>query len=824
MHHIPCICKEYSVATPLLPKATIDSLFPADGTKEVKRKRVLATQSWLTSATDGGEWSVGCKVCGARWKTYNATALARLRRHAELNSHKMNVMKWLEVDEAMYCREDGTMSESLPYIWQGAPPEGMFGTALELYGKGSSARTVASALSISAWKASKLGWCLAEAMFDEDRDFIRSAQSAALIRDEKKPHLFMRFTACNDDLQTHQGMLGSAFLPVTAAGGRVVTDTLTKGTTDILDDFATPRRDPPTKRKREDDDAAGCDKRLLKRLRRITEILGSDAAGDEAASGHEVRVPLQEGMAPLFPRCLAVIFDHTHGCRRITKRGWDADERLSELWNAWLGDSNNLLGVITKSDVFSQWLKDESKKQETGFGVGVKKFSFSGHKHETVQRPLIQAVGNIEAVIRVGQKIIALRGRTSSPGKAAEKFLKMLDAESYLQVAMMCDGSDEAIILSQYTDREDVDNSEKAERCDMFLENIARLFHNGGAVTAQGTFTRMAMDTLQRTLTWSVNGELFSMGGVGQPSEDVVTTCLNHMKCWCRLARAIVEAEFPDFQVVMAFSIFNLGSERLEAGTKFSDITPKQNRDMERLCKILDVDLLVFKEQFMDHRALAERAWAKGTDDKLMCWREALARNSARPEQAAKHPHSELLRVLIRFGAWKASTSGVEQSFGRLALKGVDESHRANMLPDTEQWVFKIAVDYKPSMGRAQRQKLITDAQKIWVEVYQRHRRRSGERVVTRQEIEKKRSTCSEASILRARREAVRQLPASAGGHALHDIPGWGGTHAKEESFQRAKLQARRVAACLDGLLLPDEVDADLRDAAEAEETRQLRC
>ena len=64
----------------------------------------------------------------------------------------------------------------------------------------------------------------------------------------------------------------------------------------------------------------------------------------------------------------------------------------------------------------------------------------------------------------MGQKIIALRGRTSSPGKAAEKFLKMLDAESYLQVAMMCDGSDEAIILSQYTDREDVDNSEKAEK------------------------------------------------------------------------------------------------------------------------------------------------------------------------------------------------------------------------------------------------------------------------------------------------------------------------------------------------------------------------
>ena len=70
----------------------------------------------------------------------------------------------------------------------------------------------------------------------------------------------------------------------------------------------------------------------------------------------------------------------------------------------------------------------------------------------------------------------------------------------------------------------------------MFLENIAKLFVDGGAVAAEGTFTRMAMDTLRRTLTWSVNGELFSMGGVDQPSEDVVTTCINHMRCWCRLA------------------------------------------------------------------------------------------------------------------------------------------------------------------------------------------------------------------------------------------------------------------------------------------------
>ena len=70
--------------------------------------------------------------------------------------------------------------------------------------------------------------------------------------------------------------------------------------------------------------------------------------------------------------------------------------------------------------MFSEGLKDESKKQETGFGTSVDQFAFSSLKHETVQRPLYQAVGHLEAVIRVGQVIIALRGRTSSPGEVAE--------------------------------------------------------------------------------------------------------------------------------------------------------------------------------------------------------------------------------------------------------------------------------------------------------------------------------------------------------------------------------------------------------------------
>lgn len=205
------------------------------------------------------------------------------------------------------------------------------------------------------------------------------------------------------DLVTRAGWIGQAKIPEHLGGALSGAHVLTDVTDKILTSFATPRAHQSF---------MGLDKcctggfnsDLKERVLQKIEMLASDAAADELVSSAEMRKPIMEEMQPLTPNVKAVIRDHAHGCRRLTRRGWNADPYLKNLFDTLITQKNSLLTVITNSPIFSQWMGEASKEQRTGRCSGVRKFAFAKHRHNSIQKPLYQYVLNVEAIIHVAQK------------------------------------------------------------------------------------------------------------------------------------------------------------------------------------------------------------------------------------------------------------------------------------------------------------------------------------------------------------------------------------------------------------------------------------
>jgi len=88
----------------------------------------------------------------------------------------------------------------------GAPGEDDFDKLLGHLVKG---KSLASFNNTSS-KGEVMQWCLHEALKEVSRNFLKSASTVVLCRDEREGQLAVRFRAANDELNTHAGLLGIA--------------------------------------------------------------------------------------------------------------------------------------------------------------------------------------------------------------------------------------------------------------------------------------------------------------------------------------------------------------------------------------------------------------------------------------------------------------------------------------------------------------------------------------------------------------------------------------------------------------------------------------
>ncbi len=469
----------------------------------------------------------------------------------------------------------------------------------------------------------------------------------------------------------------------------------------------------------------------------------------------------------------------------------------------------------------------------------------------------------------------------------AEHFLRYITADAsgdqatvtgeevYLQLAMLADAADEALLVVRIFDDEDADSATTATYLSEFQRRIYALFGDPpGCRTLRG-FTQFAIEFLQTAHVIRIKGANERTLGPG-PSDAVFASCLRRMKCWLALCRVVIRAEFPDFELTQSFAIFDLTKSnrvRQDGGADEDEHhTSLLKTRLRRLCKVFEVRFADALDQFNDYVRLAAQRFRSFSEcSNTEAWRWALSK----PMRG--HRCDAILHIFTRYCAYGISTTGVEHAFARAKKELVHRSSGRNS-HDTDAvdlLMLKLKQD-RPS-DETGRTRVIGRAREIWVAAYGMarqigdgrrdkglKRKRSGRLGSDQHQAvmddtgrlgsdrhqavmdntgrfgsdrhqavmdntgrlgsdrhqavmdDSGQASC-QAEYLRCRREATRKASKTVSipqGDGEEHLAGWTPGHEKEADFMRAKRHKRRVEEFQFHNLLESEVDAAFRRQA----------
>ena len=240
---------------------------------------------------------IGCRCCAAAknrgaYASYSVlpSSLKRsnLSRHHREPFHRSAARKFLHDDGAS---PSDTGFNSAPHVDE-------FGKTIDAINAGNA--------TLGSKRAAKLTWCLAEAIKILDLNFLRTACTVTLFRDERHGRLTVRFRAVTNDLSTRSGTMGVAVCPGTGASN------ITQATGDIIRRFCSRRVGAPVPTKRPSFELP----KLRHAVRRSVANLVVDAAGDEVLSGEQMRSTTMFDSTPLTPNLRCLLRDKAHASRR----------------------------------------------------------------------------------------------------------------------------------------------------------------------------------------------------------------------------------------------------------------------------------------------------------------------------------------------------------------------------------------------------------------------------------------------------------------------------------------------------------------------------
>ena len=213
-----------------------------------------------------------------------------------------------------------------------------------------------------------------------------------------------------------------------------------------------------------------------------------------------------------------------------------------------------------------------------------------------MQKPLGRTVLHMEALM-----CCALWCTVNRPDQAvcadAERFLEFLSEERILTLAMLADAGDEVMQIVRYLDTEDHDISEVPAHLDGFLHRMDNLFIKRKALDFG--YCKFASEWLQRKRrSFFLRKEPRNLGG-SRIGQGVLDRCFGRMQTYVTLAESVIRAEFPDFELLHSFAIFNLTSKG-KARAEDSQYTMFFKSCVNRLAKAFVVDVAQLEAEFED--------------------------------------------------------------------------------------------------------------------------------------------------------------------------------------------------------------------------------
>jgi len=254
-----------------------------------RRRRLDPAQprlGWLQiRGLSGCEWAVGCTICASAgcataWAKFlvKPRGLSQVLRHAKASQHLAATSRLSPPSTRPSCAD--------------------FVQVLEERAQGQSYNS--STIVGSREKNLRLSWCLAEAIRDSDRSFLRRSSVMAIHQDSRTEDglLLVRFVAVDSNLDCRAGVLG------VARGHGTTAEEVAKATMDILRSACTPRLGPP----RQPAAAGDLDVELVERVKSSVEIFIADGAAEEQLAGRLLKAHL--------PNLRIQVRDKTHAATR----------------------------------------------------------------------------------------------------------------------------------------------------------------------------------------------------------------------------------------------------------------------------------------------------------------------------------------------------------------------------------------------------------------------------------------------------------------------------------------------------------------------------
>ena len=543
-------------------------------------------------------------------------------------------------------------------------------------------------------KARRMAWCIAEASRDMKRDMWRPGVGAdgkpvifstTLYQDARAGRLSIRFSAASSAMDTCSGHLYTVNLKDFS------TDSvgLMKATMFALRAFCCRRLHPPYLEGNKQVTLPDENLEMRARLLSSVETFCSDAASDEIRAGRMLagQTSVTDEYLPRLPNLKMVVRDRPHAVRRVLTRGWQPDGYLQEVATEFVAGKGSPVNRIQHSHVFQDFFSANIKALDPGLRAvrthpHMQDLSYAPHRFESATKPLARIVLFLHAFLATVSQI-AWDRKHEEEGKDMARFLLWLDDERLLTLALMADAATETTDLLRMVDYQGHPVDELGANVLGLKHRVRKLFLGAAPLCLRTGFTAHMIKLLGSERVFTVPSargttKNVRVGHSGGMSEVVIQRCLSRLAAWILVAESTLDAEFPSFEAMECFSIFTVTGESRDAVHTVSN-TSKMSR-LQRAFGLPDDYAAV--DQLVRFRRMAERAAKEEGLQSAAAWREGLRRATrtwTKPELSA------LLQVMVRFWATGASTSGVEQSFGKTKTlcEGLQEiSHVNDIMED----------------------------------------------------------------------------------------------------------------------------------------------
>ena len=393
-----------------------------------------------------------------------------------------------------------------------------------------------------------------------------------------------------------------------------------------------------------------------------------------------------DGRPPIAPNIEMTIRDKPHASRRLLSRPWACDPIISEMLDAILLGKHSILQKIEHSlhlqAIFSRHCDRVNASIHKKFGRHLA-VRAAKHRFEFLSTPLSRLALWFPAFIGFAEEVMLVRG--SDDRVWASEFLDYLTTSRLILIGLLADAADEGLLFTRLLDDPACDPATISTECHLFLVKVAELFHKRRVLDMHSHVAdvlRMLTVPLLVPAT-ATNPSPRSLGCRGGVSEDCIDIASKALGPWIKLCFATMAAEFPSFELLKSFSVFEVNEQRQPKGGIGDDAPIDRKTHMERLAHAFSLDEASLVEQFDSLEHVARNRMKHVGCSNFDAWAYAINRVKQRRRGRACHSTWDLEQVMHRYGTMSGNTSMVEQKFSVNAK--IMNKHRLACAEATEE-------------------------------------------------------------------------------------------------------------------------------------------